>query len=250
MRPKSPAAAHDILPHARLGLVHAQRGRIAQWRPVKVPVKALFVHAVSRLVDRRKEGGLELVGKHAGGEPHVRRRERGREWMGGLVLPPVLKVEAQGLDHLDAKVPLLVHVELLGKEGVVDRVLPLGDGLDQGHQPLLHLPKQGFHLRGFHPRFEPFQQGVIYSIFIAPSLCFLDRQLQDLFQVGLKLRKVGRLSGLLPGLVGQGGGPAQLGDQFARQFALAIVLPLRHADHAGLKRVIVGVRQLLFQILQ
>ena len=171
--PEAATAADDVLPHPGLRFVHAQRGAVAQDGAVVGAIIALVVHAVTRFVNGGKEGHFELFGGQAGGEAHVGWGERGREGVRRKVLASVPKVKAEALDDLDAKIPLLVDVELLGKDGIVDCVAPLGDGLHQGNQIGLQLPKEHLHLGGFHLWLKLVQQCIVDTILVAQCLSFL-----------------------------------------------------------------------------
>ena len=71
MVPERPRASDDVLPEAALGLVNAERGRVAEERPHEGRVDPLFVERVSGLVHGAEQQRERLVLDVSRGEADI-----------------------------------------------------------------------------------------------------------------------------------------------------------------------------------
>ena len=122
-------AADDVLPQPALGLVDAERDRLAERAARELGRDARLVEAVAELVQGGEVGDAEVVQVVAGGDADVGRAERLRERVRRGVEPPAVGVEADRLEHVHHRAALVVDLERAGEDAVVARLVAVARGL-------------------------------------------------------------------------------------------------------------------------
>ena len=144
MLPEGLAATDEVLPHPRLRLVNAQRGRFTDRRAESLPVETLLIKSVPRLVQHAEERAGEVMFVVARGQPAVARTHPAAERMGRFVEPPVLKTEADRGRCACRKFGLGGFGVSPGQDRDVRPLLRVGD---RPHQWNERLPQRGKDLR-------------------------------------------------------------------------------------------------------
>ena len=114
--PERQAAADHVLPHPALRLVQAERGAARERRALELARDAVLVEPVAGLV-HRPEQAVEVVVEVARRQADVGDRDRGRERVDGRVEPPLGRVEAEALDHLQLELLLALERERRAARG-------------------------------------------------------------------------------------------------------------------------------------
>ena len=241
-----PPPTHPVLPHAALRLVEPERDRAAQRRPPQLSRDSVLVQPVTRLVDHRPQRRADVALVEAGGDPDVGGGNRGREGVHRGVEAPGALLQRQLRHHLAGERCLGIDREVAMKAGVVDGVTAVGD---LGHQRADAVAKRlqhRAHLRGAHSGLEVVQQGVVGALeALEPieALGVAALQLHVSLQVGQVGGEVRTLLGVDPGVLGERGGPRDLGPQLGRHPSRLLPLPACHPHQA---RVVGVVRQAVY----
>src|ERR1700730_4259214 len=101
MLPERTRPPNQALEQPALRLVHAERRAPLELRPMMRPAHPLLVERMSGLMhgaEQQREGSPFHETRR---DPDIVRADGRRKWMGGLVVPPALPIEAQRRDHLD-----------------------------------------------------------------------------------------------------------------------------------------------------
>src|SRR4051794_25558764 len=106
------AAADQVLPHAALRLMHAQRRAPAKRRSLKRRTDALLVEAVPALVHRAEHGWIDIVCVVARGDADIGCSQAARERVHGRVEPPAFVIKTEMFDRPLAELALLVDGEM------------------------------------------------------------------------------------------------------------------------------------------
>jgi len=237
MLPEGLAAPDHVFPQARLGFVERHRRAAGQGRALEALRRSLFVQGVPALVDAAEKGGLRAIAEQARGQPDIIAPEVGGEGMRRLILPPTVEVVAHIAQDDEGEIPLSPHVVVSLQEAVINRLAPLGDGLQQRRQPRLEVVEKPADLGGPHSRLEILQQGIVRLLFIAQGIGDAARDLDHALQVRLEERDVVFGAGLSPGLEGQGSDFRLLGDELRGDFRGPVVVTSQHAHEARVVRV-------------
>ncbi len=235
--PEGAAAADEVLPHAALRLVEAERGAAGERRAREGAVAAVLVDAVAELVHRR-EDRVHVVLVVLRRQPDVVHARARRERMHGLVEPPGVGGEAEVGEDLALHVLLGVDRELTGQERVVDRVVALGDLGDQRHEACLQLVEDRPHVGRLHARLVVVEEDVVVLVGRLEAVHVLPSELDHLLQVRLEHRPVGRLARLLPDRLGDRACAGHLRGQLRRNANELVVVAARYADETRLERVV------------
>ena len=105
-----PAAADLVLPQPALGLVHAERDRVAERRGHEPRRDARLVEPVAELVQAAEVRAREVVQVVARGDARVAGRDALGEGMRGRVEAPAVGVEADALEHGHHRAPLVLDL--------------------------------------------------------------------------------------------------------------------------------------------
>src|SRR5262249_4962424 len=135
--PESRTAADEVLPQARLRLVHAERDRAADRGVLALHRQALLVEPVPGLVQDAEERRTEVVLVPAPGQAHVARAEPAAERVLRRVDPPAGKVEAEALRRLAREGELAFDREIAACRGGIGRAAGVGRGAYERHE-LVH----------------------------------------------------------------------------------------------------------------
>ena len=235
--PEAAAAPDEVLPQARLALVHAGGGAAAQGRALQIQAHPLLVHSVARLVHGGKEGVAEEILLDAGGDAHVVDGKAGGEGVGRLVLAAALEIVAKAPDHVQAELPLQRLGEGLVQAGVVGRRLG-GDGRHQRHELLAQVGEQGAHGRGLHAIVGPVDERVGHVLVAGKVARVLAAQFDGPLQVGARGGKIVGRPRPGPDLVGFGGVAVEFGHKVGRHLDRLFILAAGDAQQAGLVGVV------------
>ena len=155
--------------------------------------------------------------------------------MHGGVEPPLGRVEAEALDHLQLELLLAVDREAR----VAHRALTLGAGARHERNLLLLEPvEHGAHLGRLHARLEVVQQHVVRLVVVVEALDVAAAELEVLAQRRDELLEVGLLSRLHPDGHRQRAGARDLALQLRRHAPRLLPVAADEPDQARLVRVV------------
>ena len=232
-----PRAADDVLPQPALGLVDAERDRLAERAARELGRDPGLVEAVAELVQRREVRDAEVVQVVARGDAHVRRAERLRERVRRGIQAPAVGVEADRLEDVHHRAALVVDLERAGEDAVVARVLVgAGGRRDELHQRVAKRLEQRPQLGGGEAGLEVVEQEVVGVLGGLEARDVAVAQVDVARQRVTEEREVRRRARLLPRLLAEGVGVAHLRRQLGRDaHGLLVIAPDRgdQADGVG-----------------
>ena len=234
-------AADDVLPQPALGLVDAERDRLAERAARELGRDLRLVEAVAELMQGGEVRDAEVVQVVARGDAHVRRAERLGERVRRGVQPPAVGVEADRLEHVHDRAALVVDLEGAREDAVVAGVRAgaggRGDELDQRvAQRLEQRPQLGGRQAGL----EVVEQQVVGVLDGLEARDVAVAQLDVAGERVAEQREVRRRARLLPGLLAQRVGVAHLGGELRGHADRLLVIALDRGEQAH----VVGVRVL------
>src|SRR5918994_2616085 len=199
-------AEDDVEVVRRLVRLDADQRRLD---PVDRAVPVLEARVAERLREGRLQLGVEVAPERQAAADHVLPhpalglveaergavRERGRDRVHRRVEPPLGRVEAEALDHLELELLLALDRE----RGAAERTLPtLAHRGDERNLLLLQPVEDGPHLRRLHPRLEVVEEDVVRLVVVVEALDVAPPQLEVLAQRGQELGEVRFLPRLHP----------------------------------------------------
>ncbi len=183
----------------------------------------------------RPEEAIEVLIEVPRRQPDVADRDRRRERVHGRVEPPLRRVVAEALDHLQLE--LLLALE---RERPADRRFTLlAGGGDERYLRLLQPLEDRADLGCLHARLEVVQQDVVRLVVLVEALDIAAPQLHVRAQCGQELREVRLLPRLHPHRHRQGRSTGHLGAQRRRNPPCLLPVPADVPDQAGIVRVVV-----------
>ena len=219
----------------------AERDRLAERAARELGRDARLVEAVAELVQGGEVGDAEVVQVVAGGDADVGGAERLRERVRRGVEPPAVGVEADRLEHLHHRAALVVDLERAGEDAVVAGLVAVARGLaDEVDERVAELGEQWLELGGGELGLEVVEQQVVGVLDGLEAGDVAVAELDVALQRVAEEAEVRGRARLLPGLLAQRVGVADLGGELGRHAHRLLVV----APHGGEQADVVGVRVL------
>jgi hypothetical protein len=230
--PEARAATDHVLPQPALRLVDRARDARPERRAGERGVDVRLVQAVTELVERA-EDRVEVVLGVAGRQPHVARRDRGRERVDRVVQAPAPVVDADLAQDRRDQLSLGVDRERSADDERVVR----GDrrGLDERDEAVAHPPQRVLGVGRAHARLEVVEQRVVGALDLGKAGDVAPAQLDVAAQVRLEEREVRGLARPRPRLVAGRAGVRHLLDELARHPPRLVEVAAADAQEVGVE---------------
>ncbi len=211
----------------------AERDRLAERAARELGRDAGLVEAVAELVQGGEVRDAEVVEVVAGGDADVGRAERLRERVRRGVEAPAVGVEADLLEHDHQRAALVVDLERAGEDAVVAGLVAVAGGVgDEVHERVAELGEQRPQLSGGEPGLEVVEQQVVGVLGGLEAGDVAVAQLDVALERVAEVAEVRRRARLLPGLLAERVGVADLGGELGRDARRLLVVVLDGGEQA------------------
>ena len=142
--------------------------------------------------------------------------------MGGAILAAALEVETEVADDREAEVPLRTVVVMGLEEGALAfraATSSAAELTDQWNELFAKASEHGLDARRLHSGLELVEKRIVDPLAVAENLGLLDREPEDLRQVGLETGEIVGLPRFLPGALAERRGAGEAGNQIGRILA-------------------------------